>query len=673
MYIAKIRIQNFRCFRDVEFDFCVGLNVIIGENNSGKTTLLKAIQYIFNSSSVGRPTIDDFNKIDPIGPEPPFIRIVLTLRSSKNDRIEDKAVVSRWLTKLEEPWEATLTYKFFLPENNLAEYQEDLKNAGDSEEARRFVLERHLKKYVSRVYAGNEDSMTRAEPEYINKFHCEYLDALRDVETKMFMGRDTLLKQILAHFLDSDKKYGEKDEDKAELQKRKNDFASAAAQVVGNITDRLECHKIFELAEKTGAAIGGAPEIGGNLTEEDVLSVLKLMVKEETGVTIPIVNNGLGYNNLIYISLILAKFKMLMSTEMGENAKIFPMLLIEEPEAHLHPALQYNFLKFLKDEIDKQELSRQIFVTTHSAHITAAVGLDPIICLYRTEDGDIAAAYPGKVFSTTDKEDIKSKKYVERYLDATKSEMLFAKSVVLGEGLAEQILLPVLAEYDHKSFEKHHVAMVRVDTLSFKHFIKLFGAGINEENKKYALCRRVACVIDADPSRKEVNPDKGKSGGRWKACYPFQLGQEKDKYEYRIVSGAVKNLIEATQSTDNVRVFYNDTGKGKTLEYDLAFENSDSSLLFDEEVEVKNVEEIDGLKDSSWSEEDKLKALKAVSFLLHVEGRKGEAACDLATKLKDNLKKADDDETKEGFIIPDHLKKAFAWVTNSHKEAISIE
>lgn len=160
-----------------------------------------------------------------------------------------------------------------------------------------------------------------------------------------------------------------------------------------------------------------------------------------------------------------------MSSDLGENAKVFPMLLIEEPEAHLHPALQYNFLKFLKEEIDNQQISRQIFITTHSTHITAAVGLDPIICMNYNESGEIVPSYPGRVFSKTDKEDIKSKKYVERYLDATKSEMLFAKSVIMGEGIAEQLIFPILAEYDNKSFEKSHVAMVRVDALTFKHFI----------------------------------------------------------------------------------------------------------------------------------------------------------------------------------------------------------
>ena len=408
-----------------------------------------------------------------------------------------------------------------------------------------------------------------------------------------------MLKQVLTHFIDSDIKQKRRRKSFI-VRKREKEFNKGADIVVSNMIKRVQTSNIFELAEKTGATVGGKPIFGGNLAKEDVISVLKLMIKKKTGIEIPIINNGMGYNNLVYISLILSNFKMLMSSDLGENAKAFPMLLIEEPEAHLHPALQYNFLKFLKEEIDNQQISRQIFITTHSTHITAAVGLDPIICMNYNESGEIVPSYPGRVFSKTDKEDIKSKKYVERYLDATKSEMLFAKSVIMGEGIAEQLIFPILAEYDNKSFEKSHVAMLRVDALTFKHFIKMFGAGIKKENKKFALKRRVACVIDTDPCRREIDTDKSKKKRRWVKCYPFQLEFETDKYEFKPISDAALNLKKVTEKTNNVRVFYNTSGKGKTLEYDLAFENSDSAILFNKEVKIKKPGDIDGLAQSNW-------------------------------------------------------------------------
>ena len=267
-------------------------------------------------------------------------------------------------------------------------------------------------------------------------------------------------------------------------KERDESFAADAERLIEGIKNRIDKDAILELATTTGASAGGTPSLGGNLSMKDVISVLRLQIEKKTGIEIPITNNGLGYNNLVYIALILAKLQMLMSDKLGENAMVFPILLIEEPEAHLHPALQYSFLRYLKEEVKNQKISRQIFITTHSTHITSAVGLDPIIRLSEPAEGaSPLIAYPARVFANS-KEDKTSKKYVERFLDATKSTMLFSKTVLLVEGITEQLLFPIFAEYEKYSLEKSHVALVRVDSNTFKHFLKLFGIGTTEVNRQ---------------------------------------------------------------------------------------------------------------------------------------------------------------------------------------------
>lgn len=646
-----MRIQNFRCFDDFFIEFNEGLNVLIGSNNAGKTTIIKALEYIFRRTGVKSPTIDDFNKNVDLA-VPPEITITVTLRSSKTDTTDDKAIVASWLTKLDTPWEAQLTYKFFLPEQDHKSYHDDYAKTSSTKE-RWALLEKNLKRYVSKIYGGNIINKIRAESEYLDKIHCESLDALRDVESNMFTGRNTLLKQLLMHFKDKVVAAEPADNGLTKAQI----FDQYADLLVKNLIERVNQKEVLKFAEDTGASVGGTPALDGNLDENDVLSVLRLIIKDRTGIEIPIINNGMGYNNLIYISLILSKFKMITSEEYGENAKTFPILLIEEPEAHLHPALQYNFLKFLKEEVKNQTFSRQIFITTHSTHITSAVGLKPIICLEKDESGKIFAKYPDKVFLESN-EDQESKKYVERYLDATKSAMLFAKSVILVEGMAELLLLPVLAELIGCDLDKHHVPLVRVDSLTFKHFIKLYGAGVTSERQKYALQKRVACIIDSDPAKLEKRNDSSSGKKRWKECWPFEINQDPENYEYREISGAVKKLLEQKNNCLNVEIFYKKE-HGKTFEYDLAWDNYNSKLLFTDEVEIV---EVDELKASNWENEDKERAKHASSFLLYAKGRKGELAFELASRIQENK--------DERLIVPDHIRKALEWVCYKDNQGV---
>jgi putative ATP-dependent endonuclease of the OLD family len=670
MFISKVRIENFRCFEDTTIEFTEGLNVIIGENNSGKTTIFKALKLIFDRYHIGHFTVDDFYKGIKINEkEPPEISITVTLESSSSELPEDKAVVASWLTKLEAPWQATLTYKYFLPEKDKKEYEEhfeSLKREPDSEVEKCWeVLNEFLPKYVSRIYGGNVDSKNRPEQEYLDKFDCELLEAIRDVESKMFTGQNMLLKDVLNHFLDHDLK-GESDETKKDrILKRKINFKENAKKLVKDMKNRIYTTDILKLAKQTGADIGGEPEIGGELEVKDVISALKLIIKNESR-EVPIINNGLGYNNLIYISLILSKLKMVTEDKFGDNAKIFPFLLIEEPEAHLHPAMQYNFLKFLtkeiKNETNENKISRQIFITSHSTHITSAVSLDSIICMVPNQDNKIEAKYPGRVFSDSD-EDKKSKKYIERYLDATKSNMLFSKGVIFVEGLAEQLLLPCLAEYAECPLEEKHVATIRVDGLTFKHFIKLFGAGIHENKKMSALLRKVSCIVDSDPKRKEKDGKRA----RFKACWPFELNIDKKKYEYQACSTTILKLEEVSKDVDNVEIFYNKSSKGKTFEYDLAWENEgtkfwlpDDFVLSDDDEELNKA-----LNESTYNEKEKKKAQLGASYLLFIS--KGENAFDLEKKLRDNLDNKDNKQFKD-FKLPEHIEKALRWACG--KEAI---
>ena len=684
MYISKITMRNFRNFLDTTIEFNDGVNVIIGHNNSGKTNLLKALGLIFNINAQRRLTVDDFNKEISDFTEPPQITVSAILKQSEkieNEKPDDKRIVSTWMLNLESPYEAMLTYSFFLPESEIDDYKRGVEKIssqnGTTYDYWRLIKKKFIRKYVARIYGGILERNDRAEPDLLDKFDFQYLEPIRDVERTMFLGRNPMLKEILDYFLDGDILKNEDLEDPEKEQivdERERIFFEGSKQVIEGLKGRVNVDAILEYSEYTGASAGGTPKFEGEISETELLSALKLMITNITGIDIPATHNGLGYNNLIFMALVLAKMQMDCSSYIGqENAKVFPMLLIEEPEAHLHPSMQFKFLKFLKENINKAKQVRQLFVSTHSTHITAAVGLDEIICMYLDDANRLDVAYPGKVFDLEKTDDKKSKAYLERFLDATKSDMLFSNSVIFVEGMVEQLLLPCFSEYEKKSLVDKHISIINVGGRYFEHFLKLFNYDDSDPHKQYAINKKVACMIDADPT--EVQ------GEHWIKCYPFEIKKGND--DYKSVSTTAISLKEGKSA--NIRIFCEESGIGKTMEYDLAFTNPDCRLLitesmakkhqdnvgdlmdlypecdFDELSNVKNNDEsiVKKMEESEWSEEnDRKKGLIAAHYLKSVEKLKGEHALQLDYNLMKNL----DSEEPVLFKVPKIIRGAFDWI-----------
>src|ERR1035441_3719779 len=113
MYLAEIRIQNYRCFTADTIVCSPGVNVLIGENNAGKSTVIGALALLFGKGS-HRLQFFDFHQPALDAMRAPAISITAMFRSSASDTIEDKALVAAWLTKLEAPWEAQVHYTFML-------------------------------------------------------------------------------------------------------------------------------------------------------------------------------------------------------------------------------------------------------------------------------------------------------------------------------------------------------------------------------------------------------------------------------------------------------------------------------------------------------------------------------------------------------------------------------
>lgn len=690
MYISEIEIHDFRNFksttanngniRGCQINFVEGVNVIIGHNNSGKSNLLKALDLVLNFGGSKKLEIDDFNKnttIDSLIKEPPRVKISVTFTESKNETefSDDLVTASTWLTKLDSPYSAKLTYIFYLPKKEHEDYEKEMQliESNDIENYWLTIKHQFLRKYSSKIYCGNPEYKNIVDSETAKKIDFQFLDAIRDVNRDLFTGRNTLLREVIDFFIDYDIKNDkeiEKKEQQKQIAKKRKDFSEEAKKLIKQLQTRMEYGKkeMLSYAVDTGASFEKSePDFEGHILDTELYSALKLIVRHETGITIPATHNGLGYNNLIFISLLLAKMQKDASGDyLGSNSKTFPILAIEEPEAHLHPAMQYKFLKFLFD--NSKDKAKQIFITTHSPSITAAVELNNIICFNREDNGGLNVAYLGKAFSK-DEED--SKNYVQRFLDATKSDMLFSKKVVLVEGITEQLLVPIFARYEGKSIEDEHVSVINIGGRYFKHFLKLF-----DTKKPNTINKKIACITDLDPI---YTIDDGTKN---EICYPFE--KRDNLVEFKECSNSIVDDYDDGKH-ENIRSFSQQKGIGKTFEYAIAFENLQTDIYIGETIsnnkELKdlikayndgksldellaihstigkeNLRILKAIKESYIIEEEKKKHLIASRYLNSLS--KGQNAFELAQILQTNLEKGNTVK----FETPNYIKQAIDWL-----------
>lgn len=672
----------------MKIEFHEGINVIIGQNNAGKTTVIKALELLFNNKKNKRLSIDDFNRnttIEELIEEPPSIKLFAKLIESKGEEeySDELVTVSSWLTKLESPYEAQITYEFFLPEKEIDNYKRSMKlmDSLDIEEYWNVIRDEFLRKYTQKVFVGNPAHSNLVDPENINKFDFQFLSAIRDVERDLFSGKNPLLKEIIDFFMDYEIKINDemdKDQQIAEIKAKKQAFSGDAKKLIKSLQERMvEGNKhMLKYVENTGAGFDGMfPSFDGMILDTELYSALKLIVQNGTGIKLPAINNGLGYNNLIYISLLLAKMQKDASGDyLGTNAKVYSILAIEEPEAHLHPNMQYKFLKFLKENQDTEV--NQIFITTHSPNITAAVDLEDIIVLQKDEE-EIRVAYPGKVFTETS-EDEKSKNYVKRFIDVTKADIFFSKNLILVEGLAEQLLVPEFATHIGFDLADTHTSIVNIGGRYFEHFLKLF----DTEKSEFAIKKKVACITDLDPVRKE----KHKKNASWVACSPLFISAENEKYEYKFYSNKIVEIRGRNQHNE-IKIYTQKQKRSSTFEYDLLLKNITSVDLLTDSVSnkeelkkmmlgVKNkkkIEEIaDMLKESEYKKE--VKSLLSTMTVTNEEqksqiiaGRylssikKGEVSQELAYAISNSNTLA------INILPPDYIKEAILWICQKQK------
>jgi predicted ATP-dependent endonuclease of OLD family len=629
MFLSDLTIEGYKGFREpFTVSFQKGLNVLVGENASGKTTAIDAVRLLLMEDEFGHAPLDDTDFHQPFD-SPKEVAKQFRLHGIFSGLSDEEHVAFLPWTDLND--HATLTLLVENKTNNKGRYKP--------------------------VRWGGASRASMFESELFDAINCIYLPPLRDAESKLREGKSSRLARLLKNL---NRKSIEEARSKGaplSIERRVEDFNKAVCadkeEAIAKANQLIRGRLIAAL----GTVFGQDTRIRfAEVNFNRIVESLRLLFfprlvggEPEEPKFRSLEENSLGYNNLLYLATVLAEL-----TEQPDSLEYFKVLLIEEPEAHLHPQLLIRVLKYLEKTATDRNV--QIIVTTHSPVLASSVSLETLIHLSCAQGKPQAVPLRECGLQT------ESAKFVSRWLDVTKSVLLFAKGVILVEGIAEAMLLPELAkiimraqnekEAKQKKVERTTqsggtpddlvhppacledagIAVINMNGVYFKHFMQLFADVQGGQSSSIPV--RCAGITDTDPPKES------------KPTLSNPINGENPALE----------LVANVKATEWARLY---PGPLKTFEYDLAMEGNNirtmAAVLRDHWPIAGTVKDEIGKLVKDWTNA--------------TEAEKADAAFKLLTRIEDrNMGKgmfaqllAEHISKGNTVAIPEYIKKAVIW------------
>ncbi|PWH86753.1 ATP-dependent nuclease [Brumimicrobium oceani] len=584
MKIFRIEIENFRLLKNFSMDLEDELTLVIGKNNTGKTSILSVLDKFLNEKS--KFSYDDFNidfkkeledqiKSPTITEE--FLPIGIKLKLFiEYDELDDLSNISRVLMDLDPDNNiVVLGFNYVLGFDKLIKLRDDYSTFVINEKVKKDANEKYkvkdLKDFIKREI-GNYFNILKYSFEYdvetkrVNENNCinlesegislkeivnfKYIGARRDVTNKD--KESTLSKQTSVLY--------KKQEDNTEKSDATEKFKDQLSETDDALSD------IYK--EQFKEVIKKVQDFGGiKLNDTDIAIISTLQHREllEGNTTVvythddnqlPEHYNGLGYMNLI--SMIFEIEILVQEFKRDENKKPadINLLFIEEPEAHTHPQMQYVFIKNIKKLLgegikrdDNINRRLQYVITSHSSHIVADSDFEDIKYLKAISKNNV---------DTKNLKDLIKKyenvpnqyQFLKQYLTISRAEIFFADKVIMIEGDTERILIPTFMrkidiEEDQRLKDtgeedaflpllSQNISIIEVGAYSqiFQSFIEFLGI-------------KTLIITDIDPKMKTYKDGKDV----WSTC---SVGEGTDTS-----NSAIKHFLK-NSSWDQIKDFQED-------------------------------------------------------------------------------------------------------------------
>lgn len=507
MKIKDISIKKFRLLEDIKLNIEEDITLIVGKNNVGKTSLFEVVNIFFSEKN--NFSFHDFSQSTYIQFEECFgifEELQKETDDEKKEQLEVSLISSMPSIKLEIQLEYDKVKDSLI---NLSEFISDLddtKNTaaiklqyqskdsiklftsfgGRKEKGQKLIewLNENITSYYDiKCYGGDNLIEENFKRKVLTVLYFETIQASRKLDDTKSDKNKTLAVGFSDYYREKNK---DNDEDVEELEKQLKETSAVLNEKYEKILkELLEKLKLFGIEPHLTI-----PEIilqAGFDPENILKNNIKYFYKQD-GITLPENFNGLGYSNLIYLVLkvvsFIEKFKKASPLSKSETLTV----LIEEPEAHLHPQMQQVFISQIKRTIketkEKEGLSVQVIISTHSSHIVTEAGID-------VERSFERIRYFSKLYVKAEKRykveikdfnDFKYKennketfRFLKQYMSLHRCDIFFADKVILVEGTTERILLPIMINKVTVSLNNEYVSIIEVGgayTIKFKELLK---------------------------------------------------------------------------------------------------------------------------------------------------------------------------------------------------------
>ncbi|MCX7549674.1 ATP-dependent nuclease [Xanthomarina sp. F2636L] len=487
MKIKNVEIKNFRLLEDIQISLDDKISLIVGRNNSGKTSVIEIFNnffsyenstFIFEDLSIkslknfnealnkykeykALEDGDDKDKLEKVFKDLlPSIELGIYIEYDDND--DGKlGSLSEFIMDLDESRKDVYIKCLFSINEKELFIEEFIKYSGDYNNDFAEFVKQNLKNYYTiKFYSTDKND----------------LDNYREIERKSLIENVFITQFIYAQrnlddqAKDKNKRLSKGFEDYYRLNKEQfKDDVKTIEGLLSKFSDELdENYKklfqgIFKDLEKFGIEDGVTLQkliIKSLFDAENILKGnTQLFYNQDTSV-LPESYNGLGYSNLIY--MILQFISFYEAYDKREPRPNFQVIFIEEPEAHLHPQMQQVFIKNINDFIkEKHDWNVQVIITTHSSHVVEKGSFEGIRYFDNTSDNLL-------IKNLSDfKNEIEVKKpetikFLKQYLVLKNCDMFFADKVIMVEGTVERLLLSEIISNKFKKLNSQYLSLIEV-------------------------------------------------------------------------------------------------------------------------------------------------------------------------------------------------------------------